>query len=105
MNNASIQEPEELQPDTTEIQARLTRILEAILGLSQNPDWLTLQELHFSKEEERVNRLLLSEVSKSEIDLNGVYRLQGERIWAKRYADLRILARLLEKQLKNLKNG
>lgn len=106
MNNALVNllEDEEI-PQLNEAEiARLTRLIEAIDGVLRTKDWQTLEELHFTQETDRVERLLLSEAKK---DLNDreIYRLQGEMKWAKRYADIRKWAEFLKNQLENLKHG
>lgn len=107
MNNAWFQpeEIEELKLDTTTEQVRLTRLIEAIASLLENKDWRTLQELHFSKEKERVERLMLSAAKNSPLEDRELYRLQGEHLWATRYEDLSKYAKLLKNQLENLKHG
>lgn len=103
MNNALIQEEVE-KTDSQEIfKAKLTRIVEAIDGLLRNKDWQELNKLIFSEEEARIKRLLLVEAQKKEIDERTIYRLQGELIWAKRYADLAKFAKLLKYQLDSFK--
>lgn len=105
MNNAFLLEEIEDEPQSNEIEiARLTRLLEAIDGVLHTQDWQTFVEMHFSLEEKRIERLLLSEAKK---DLNDkeIYRLQGELKWARRYADLRKWAEFIKKQLTKLKNG
>jgi len=101
MNNAFFFEEEEPQIDTSEEQARLTKIIEAIAGLVENKDWRTLQEMVFAKEKERITKIILSEAKKQELNLSEIYRLQGELQWAKRYADLTNFAKLLKNQLEN----
>lgn len=105
MNNAFLllEELEE-KPQSNEVEiARLTRLLEAIDGVLRTEYWQTFVELHFSQEEQRIERLLLSEAGK---DLNDkeIYRLQGELKWARRYADLRKWAEFIRRQLTQLKN-
>lgn len=100
MNTAYFPEEEEEKPHTNpQEEARLIRLIEAIAALSENKDWQTLNELHLSKEEERIERLLLSESKKNLIESDKLYRLQGELLWAKRYADMRVWAKLLKNQL------
>lgn len=105
MNNGLIfDEYEEKKPQRDEKEiARLTKIVEAVDGLLKTKEWLTLQELHFTKEEERINHLLLSESKRTELDDREIYRLQGEMKWAKRYADIRKWAEFIKKQLTELK--
>lgn len=106
MNNAYYQEEEEVKPlDTSQQQATLVRLIEAINGLLQSPEWQTLQELHFTQEEERIERLIVSSAKKATIDESELYRLQGELKWAKRYADMPKFAQILKSQLDKLKNG
>src|SRR3990167_3709030 len=105
MNNAFLLEELEEKPQSNEIEiARLTRLLEAIDGVMKTKDWQTFVEMHFSKEEERIERLLLSETKKTEVDDKEIYRLQGEMKWARRYADLRKWAEFIKRQLTQL-NG
>lgn len=105
MNNAVFQEENE-PTESTEIQiALLTRQIEAVAGLLENKDWRTLQELCFSKEIERIDRLLLQEAKKTDMNFGAMLTLQGELKWAKRYSDLASWAKLLKNQLDNLKHG
>lgn len=108
-NNALINLLEDLEgesPKNDEVEiARLTRLIEAIDGVLKTKDWQTLVELHFSKEKERVERLLLSETKKIQLEDKEIYRLQGELKWGVRYADLRRWAEFLKNQLTELKHG
>ncbi len=106
MNNGfQLEEPEEKPKDTSIEEARLTRMIEALARLLVSQEWAVLQELHFGRELERVERLLISESKKDLLEDREIYRLQGELKWAKRYADLREWAKALTNQLKKLKNG
>ena|SRR3990167_1851104 len=104
MNNAFLLEDEEVSQSNEVEIARLTRLLEAIDGVLKTKDWQTFAEIHFSKEEERIERLLLSEAKKTEVNDKEIYRLQGEMKWARRYADLRKWAEFIKRQLTQL-NG
>lgn len=107
MNNSflELEEMEEKVPDTSEEEVRLTRLIESISGLIENKDWQTLVELHFSKEEERVKRLLLSEAQKNPVTVEEIHSLQGELKWARRYKDFIGWAKLLKSQLEKIKHG
>lgn len=107
MNNGYVsffEEEMEEPKDTSEEQARLTRLIEAINNLLTSRDWQVLQEFHFVPEESRLTRLLLLEAKKSEVELDEIYRLQGELKWAKRYADLKVFGKFLKNQLDKLKH-
>jgi hypothetical protein len=104
MNNAfRLEEPAAKEPNFEE-EARLVKIIESVAHLLSNEHWQTLQSEHFAKEEERVNRLLLSQ-TQSDLNEKEIYRLQGELRWARRYADFTKFAQLLKNQLDNLKHG
>lgn len=103
MNNALFQELEESpKVDNSEKRAELVKLIEAIAGLLENRDWQVLHESHFSKEKDRIHRLLLQASQREEVSEKEIYRLQGEFIWANRYADLSKFALILKKQLENL---
>lgn len=106
MNNAFyvLEELEPEKPDTSDEEARLTRIIEAVSELLESKAWQTLTELHFSRERERIERLVQSEALKSSIDQASLYRLQGELAWARRYADLTMWVMNIKNQLKKLKH-
>ena len=109
MNNALVNLIENLEDETiknNEVEiARLTRLIEAIDGVLRTKDWATLEELHFSQEKRRIERLLLSEAKKLPVNDKEIYRLQGEMKWALRYADIRKWAEFLKNQLTELKHG
>jgi hypothetical protein len=105
MNNAfKVEEQQDKVPDTSTEEARLTRLIEAIAGLIQTREYAVLQELHFSTEEKRIERLLIAESKKTVINQNELYRLQGEMKWATRYADMNKWAQLLTYQRSKLKH-
>jgi hypothetical protein len=94
---------EQPKVDTSEERGRLARLIEAIANLVVTKEWQTLQELHFKPEADRIERLLLIEAKKSQVNEREIYKLQGELIWASRYSDLPEWARVLTHQLNKLK--
>ncbi len=104
MNNGLIQfDEDEEKAETSNEQIRLTQLIEALSGLSQTTEWSILVNIHFGKEKERIERLLMSEAKKSVIDSSEILRLQGELKWAIRYSDIRAWVENLRKQLSTLK--
>lgn len=83
-------------------QNELIKILEAIDALLKVKAWQTLKELVFDGVVERLDRQLLSEAKKPEIEVSKIYFLQGEMAWARRYADLKSYAGMLENELKGI---
>lgn len=84
-------------------QSELIKILGAINVLVQSVEWQTLEKLLFSPQLERVDKALLSEAKKAELDTGAIFRLQGERVWAKRYTNLTEYAEMLKKELEGIK--
>jgi hypothetical protein len=68
-----------------ERDAYLVRLLEAIQDVQASSSWSTLKE-EFDGEIARLNRLLLAEAKKLEIDTAEQYRLQGRLESAKKYS-------------------
>ncbi len=78
MNNSSLQ-PEATKDKAVmlrERDAHLVRLIEAITDVQKTSAWSTLKE-DLDSEVARLNRLLLTESKKKELDLPEVYRLQG----------------------------
>lgn len=106
MNNALfLEDIQEEKLDTSNEEVRLRKLVELISVILENKDWQNLEELHFSKEKERIERKLISEAKKSPIVDREIYQLQGELKWARRYGDFRNWALELKSQLNKLQNG
>lgn len=86
-------------------QTNLVKILEAIDLVLKTSGWQTLKELVFDKVVERIERQLLSESKQFPIDADKIYTLQGELVWAKRYADFKAYAEMLQKELQGIKDN
>lgn len=87
MNNSALQ-PEETKDKETILRERdalLVRLIEAITDVQSTSAWGTLKE-ELDGEVARLNRLLLGESKKKEIDLPELYRLQGRIESAKKYS-------------------
>lgn len=74
---------ESQQATIREQQAHLLRVIEAIQDVQKTTAWSTLKE-EFDSEIQRLNRLLLAESKKPEINLPELYRYQGRIEEAKR---------------------
>jgi hypothetical protein len=92
MNNSLNFEEEvsHAKPDTLlrEREAKLVRMIEAIAALGQSLEWSTLRTELFDGALETIEKRMRDEADKAELNTPELYRLQGERKWAKRYADL-----------------
>ena len=69
-------------------RAEEARLLTALDSLEKSEEWGILRELVFEGALERIDRLILSESLKPSLDHAEIFRLQGERRWAKRYCDI-----------------
>ena len=95
---------EENKVQLREVQNRLVRLIEALVRLDTNEDWLTLKELVFEKSLASVERQLLNESLSKTIDPNKLYKLQGEWVWAKQNVDSNRFIETLKIQLEDIKS-
>jgi len=86
-----------------EEQSRLLKIVDALTKLDKTKEWETLKELIFTKSLVAIERQLLNETLAKEVDVNKIYRLQGEWAWAKQYSDVDRFVETLKRQLEEIK--
>lgn len=87
-----------------EKQAELVKVIEAFAKLENSEEWGTLKELVFNNTVTSIERQILNKALASQIDVNELYKLQGEWVWAKQYADVSRFTENLKKQIENIKN-
>lgn len=95
---------EDTQVKFREEQTRLTKIIEALAKLESNKEWKIIKELVFDKSLGAIERQMLNESVAQEVDVNKIYRLQGEWAWSKQFSDIGRFADTLKKQLQEIKN-
>jgi hypothetical protein len=103
--NASLPEDEKLD-NTSVLRARetdLNAIIEAILRLSANPDWLTLKDLIFDGVVDSLKKQRDSEVEKKPLNGPMIHSLNGQIAWAKKYSDILGLAHIYKLELQNVR--
>lgn len=86
-----------------EREAKLVRTIEALVGVSQSNEWSSLKTELFDKTLETVEQKLRLEAEKPEVCLPELYRLQGERKWARRYADPLLLVEEFRVELAHIR--
>lgn len=86
-----------------ERQAELITLLEALAKLDGTKEWKVLKELVFDKSVASIERQLQSEALAPEINLNKLYKLQGEWVWAKQHSDMGRFVDTLKTQLEDIK--
>ena len=108
MNNSKIvldnQEADEKQSFLQRQQGELSQIVEAINGVEASDGWKKLKKLVFDHIVSNLERRLMGETSKKEIDTAEIYRLQGQLVWAHKYADLKKFGEGKKQELENIKN-
>lgn len=87
-----------------EREAKLVRMIEALAALSSSNEWSTLKDELFDGALESIESKIRSEADRPELNLPELYRLQGERKWAKRYADPKTLVGNYRRELANIRN-
>lgn len=95
---------EDIKVKLREKQTDIVKILTSLEGLEKTKDWKVLSELLFAPSLEAIERQMRSETLAPKIDIEKLYRLQGEWAWAKQYTDLPTFINALKKQLEGIKN-
>lgn len=91
-------------PWLRERESELVRVIEAILAIEDTKEWSTLKNYVFDGVVEKLERDLLSEAKKEDPDKQKLASLNGQFVWAKKYADLKGLADVFRKELTNIRN-
>ena len=98
-----IEMTEEVKVILRQEQARLIKLIDALVKLEKSQEWAVLKELVFDKSLEAIQRQITSEALAVTIDINKLYKLQGEWAWAKQYSDTNRFVDTLKKQLEDIK--
>lgn len=94
---------ENVQVKLREEVSRLSNLIQVLENLEKVPEWKLLKSLILDSLVEKIRVRIYMESTKDEIDPKELYRLQGELMWAKRYADLNGYAGTLKKELELVK--
>lgn len=107
MNNAFVIETEEQSKDVDVRlgmrENELVRLIEAIRVVRASDGWSTLKKYVFTGVLESLEKKLVTEASKMPLNEKEIYSLQGQIGWAKKYADLDILAQTFRTELINVR--
>lgn len=99
----SLDEPVDTTEHFREKESELVRIIEAIERIDKSDEWSTLKSLIFSQTVSSLEKRLRAESESDVIHDSNIYRLQGQLIWARKYADLHRLAESYRTELSNIK--
>lgn len=83
-------------------KGELSQIVEVISRIEATDDWQKLKRLVLDGVIATLDRQLASEASKQEVNTPELYRLQGQLVWAKKYADLKKLSDFFRKHIENI---
>ena len=88
MNNSLAHFPEEevRKPDFRERLGKLASLIESVEKILASTEWSTLKIEEFDQEIPRLERLMLTESKKKEIQAPELYRLQGRIESARKYS-------------------
>lgn len=84
-------------------QTELVKIIEALAGLSQTADWNIIREMIFDKSSSSIERQLLNESINPVVNINKIYKLQGELEWSRRFGNIDRYIESLKNQLQEIK--
>lgn len=85
-------------------RGELSQIVEAINGIETSEHWQKLKRLVLDGVVKTLEKQLMNETSKPDVNLPEIYRLQGQIAWARKYTDLKKLSEWFKHQLENIKN-
>ena len=112
MNNAKIaidysalaeEEVVDNAPLLQEREAKLVKLIEAIAAVQGTREWSVLKELLFTSLETSLEKRLLEEARKETPDPVKIAKVNGQLMWANKYADLSKLATSFRLELKNIR--
>lgn len=110
MNNSKIAFDNQLEdevvdnsPHFREKEVELIAIIEAINALSQNKDWLLLQEKVFDGIVDSLKRQRDTEVEKKPLNGPVIHSINGQLLWAKKYSNIISLAQIYKLELMNVR--
>lgn len=108
MNNSQLK-IEELQPEVDrkpalrQKEGELVKIIEALRKTEMTSEWSSLKNHIFDGLVEKLEKELLDEAKKDRPDNLALARLNGQLLWARKYADLLKLADLFRLELTRIR--
>lgn len=103
MNNSLLtveeDKPIDRIPWLREREQVVIKIIEALNRVNESQDWGILRDEIFDGTVENLEKRMKSETDKSELNQSEIHRLQGQLIWARKYADLGSLVEFFKLEL------
>lgn len=90
---------EERKPQLREEEGKLVKIIEALNTIADSKEWSTLKNTVFDGVVETLEKQLKAEASKDDPDKMVLAKINGQLVWARKYADLESLSNVFRLQL------
>lgn len=105
LDNQGVLEVERVDktPVLREKEGELVKIIEAINGVANSENWKVLEKYILLDLVANLERRLASEANKDELNQPEIHRLQGQLIWARKFADFKKLSEVYRSELSNVK--
>mgnify|MGYP001594622906 FL=1 len=84
-------------------QGRLIQLVEAINRVESSEDWQKLKVILLDEIVISLEKQLVKEADKKEINAPEIYRLQGQLVWARKYGDLKKLSDWYKFQIEGIR--
>lgn len=84
-------------------EQELIKVIEAITRINDSDDWRVLKSEVFEGLEESLLKRLNIEAERPELNQPEIHRLQGQLIWAKKYADFKSLGEFFKMELQGIR--
>ena len=92
------------KPILRQREGELVKLIETIMRIEQSEDWQILRNHIFDGLVEGIEGRLRGEAGKNELNQPEVYRLQGQLLLARKYADFKKLGDVYRSELSNVKS-
>lgn len=104
IDNFSLEGKEvDISPVLRERESELVKIIDSLNKVATSDEWSSLTNLVFNGVVEKLERDLLGEAKKDDPDKQKLASLNGQFVWARKYANLNGLANFYRNELKNLR--
>lgn len=91
------------KPILRQKEGELVKLIEAIMRIEQSEDWKVLRNHIFDGLVESIEGRIRNESGKQELNNPEIYRLQGQLLLARKYADFKKLADVYRSELSGVK--
>ena len=91
------------KPQLREEEGKLVKIIEALSTIADSKEWGTLKNTVFDGVVETLEKQLKNEASKDDPDKMALAKINGQLVWARKYADLDALSHVFRLKLTQIR--